>query len=55
MVATARAVNGKFWVFFGALSDVEYTLTVTDTATGVVKTYHNPAGRLASVADTSAF
>jgi hypothetical protein len=34
---------------------VEYTLTVTDTATGAVKIYHNPAGRLASVADTSAF
>lgn len=50
-----RAVNGKFWVFYGALSDVDYTLTVTDMVTGLVKTYHNPAGRLASVADTSAF
>jgi ELWxxDGT repeat protein len=54
-VLDGRAVNGKFWVFFGALSSVEYTLTVTDTATGVMKTYHNPPGRLASVADTSAF
>ena len=25
-----RAVNGYFWIFYGALSDVEYTLTVTD-------------------------
>ncbi|HVT60378.1 MAG TPA: ELWxxDGT repeat protein [Thermoanaerobaculia bacterium] len=54
-VLDGRAVNGKFWVFYGALSDVDYTLTVTDTATGAVKTYHNPAGRLASLADTSAF
>ena len=50
-----RAVNGYFWIFYGALSDVEYTLTVTDTATGAVKTYSNPQGRLASTADTSAF
>jgi len=50
-----RGLNGFFWVFYGALSDVEYTLTVTDTVTGAVKTYFNPAGRLASVADTSAF
>jgi ELWxxDGT repeat protein len=54
-VLDGRAVNGKFWVFYGALSDVDYTLTVTDTATGAMKTYHNPAGHLASVADTSAF
>ena len=50
-----RPVNGKFWLFYGALSDVEYTLTVTDTMTGRVKEYHNPHGRLASVADTAAF
>jgi hypothetical protein len=39
----------------GLRSDVEYTLTVTDTETGEVKTYTNPGGRLASVADTGAF
>jgi ELWxxDGT repeat protein len=54
-VLDGRPVNGRFWVFFGALSDVEYTLTVTDTETGAVKTYTNPRGRLASVADTEAF
>lgn len=54
-VLDGRAVNGHFWVFYGALSDVQYTLTVTDTATGRVKTYRNPAGRLASQADTAAF
>ncbi len=50
-----RVVNGYFWIFYGALSDVEYTITVTDTATGAVKTYANPQGRLASIADTAAF
>ena len=54
-VVDGRAFNGKFWVFFGALSNVEYTITVTDTQTGAVKTYFNPQGRLASVADTAAF
>ena len=54
-VLDGRAVNGHFWLFYGALSNVEYTLTVTDTATGKEKTYHNPPGRLASQADTSAF
>lgn len=47
--------NGKFWVFYGALSNVEYTLTVTDTLTGRVREYSNPRGRFASVADTQAF
>ena len=50
-----RAFNGFFWVFYGALSDVEYHITVTDTTTGAVKPYSNTAGHLASVADTAAF
>jgi hypothetical protein len=54
-VLDARAIDGHFWVFYGALSDVAYTITITDTETGAVKSYVNPAGTLASVADTSAF
>ena len=54
-VVDGRAANGFFWVFYGALSDVEYTITVTDTVTGAVRTYTNPQGRLASVADVIAF
>ncbi|MBW8877810.1 MAG: hypothetical protein JF614_22815 [Acidobacteria bacterium] len=54
-VLDGRIVNGRFWVFFGALSDVAYTLTVTDTETGKQKTYRNDPGTLASRADTSAF
>jgi len=54
-VLDGRPVNGKFWVFYAALSNVEYTITVTDTRTGAVKTYFNPEGQLASVADTVAF
>jgi hypothetical protein len=50
-----RSINGKSWVFYGSLTNVEFTLTVTDTLTGAVRTYFNPQGQLASVADTSAF
>ncbi len=54
-VLDGRAVNRHFWVFFGGLSNVAFTLEVTDLQTGVVETYQNPAGRFASVADVSAF
>src|SRR5262249_50058139 len=54
-VVDGRAFNNFFWVFYGALSNVEYTLTVTDTATGAVRSYSNPQGPRASVSDTSAF
>ena len=54
-VLDGRAVNGHFWLFYGALSNVEYTVTATNTATGEVKTYHNPAGQFASRADVDAF
>jgi streptogramin lyase len=54
-VLDGQANNGHYWVFYGALSNVQYTITVTDTQTQAVKTYENPSGTLASVADTSAF
>ncbi|HSK78052.1 MAG TPA: hypothetical protein VLQ45_16490 [Thermoanaerobaculia bacterium] len=54
-VLDGRGVNGHFWVFYGALSDVAYTVTVTDTVTDVVRTYTNPSGRMASRADVQAF
>jgi hypothetical protein len=51
-VLDGRAFNNRFWVFIGSLSDRAYTVTVTDTVTGAVKTYTNPPG---TVADTTAF
>ena len=54
-VLDGRDVNGHFWVFYGALSNVEYTMRVTDTVTGEVWTRFNPPGTLSSVADTAAF
>ncbi|HEX5761431.1 MAG TPA: fibronectin type III domain-containing protein [Thermoanaerobaculia bacterium] len=54
-VIDGRGINGKFWFFYGALSDVEYDIKVTDTVTGAVKTYHNAQGNLCGRADTTAF
>ncbi|HYU30898.1 MAG TPA: hypothetical protein VEW48_01935 [Thermoanaerobaculia bacterium] len=54
-VLDGRALNGHFWVFYGSLTNVEFDLTVTDTVTGQRRTYHNPAGTMASRADTEAF
>ena len=51
-VLDGRAFNNRFWVFIGSLSDRGYTVTVTDTVTGAVKTYTNPPG---TIADTTAF
>jgi ELWxxDGT repeat protein len=50
-----RPFNGKYWLFYGSLSNVEYTLTVTDTQTGTIRTYKNPSGQFASAGDTEAF
>src|SRR4029077_12263275 len=54
-VLDGRGVNRHFWVFYGGLSDVAYTLTVTDALTGAREVFTNPQGRLASVADVTAF
>ncbi len=54
-VLDGTPLNGHHWVFYGALSNVEYTVTVTDTQTGKVKVYKNVSGQLGSVADTGAF
>jgi len=48
--------SGTYWVFFAATTDVDFTATVTDTHTGVVKQYTNTAGRPAEpVQDTTTF
>jgi hypothetical protein len=54
-VLDGRAVNQHFWVFYGALSDVQYTLTVTDLQTGARAVFSNPRGKLASGSDVAAF
>ena len=54
-VLDGRAINGHHWVYFGALSDLLYTVHVRDTATGSELEYHSTAGVPTSLADTRAF
>jgi photosystem II stability/assembly factor-like uncharacterized protein len=54
-VLDGRALNNHFWVFYASLTNVAYTLTVTDTATGAVRVYKNPLGHFGSAGDTEAF
>ena len=54
-VLDGRGINGHFWVFLAAATNVELTTTVTDTSCGTVATYLNPLGAPASaVTDTAA-
>jgi hypothetical protein len=49
-------VNGRYWVLAGGLTNVEAALVVTDTTTGLSKTYENPAGTaFRPIQDTAAF
>ncbi len=49
------ALNDRFWVFSAATTNVQYTLTVTDTQTGAQVFYTNPLGNdAAALTDTDA-
>lgn len=50
------AISNTRWVFFAATTNVDFTVEVTDTATGVTKEYKNPGGNAATpVQDTFTF
>jgi hypothetical protein len=49
-------LGNKYWVFYAATTNVEFSLTVIDTQTGAVQVYENPANNPAQpVQDTNAF
>jgi hypothetical protein len=55
-VVDGRTFNNRFWVFAGGLTNVDTTIIVTDTSTGLYKTYHNPANTaFQPIQDTNAF
>jgi plastocyanin len=54
--ACVDVLGNKYWVFYAATTNIEFTLTVHDTLRGATKTYHNPPNTAAvPVQDTSAF
>ncbi|HEY0139545.1 MAG TPA: hypothetical protein VGF48_01545 [Thermoanaerobaculia bacterium] len=55
-VLDACGLNQKYWFFGAATTDVEYTITVTDSKNGQVKTYyHGPGTPAPAITDTGAF
>lgn len=54
-ILDGTAVNGKFWLYHGAITDLQYTLNVTDTVTGTSKSYSKAAGSLCGGGDVNAF
>jgi hypothetical protein len=55
-VLDACALNHKWWVFAGGLTDVGVGIKVTDTTNGAFNTYSSAKGHLFQpFADTSAF
>lgn len=53
-VLDGRSFNGKFWVFFGSMTDQSYQVIVKDTVTNITKTYTSPQASCGR-ADTAAF
>ena len=51
----SRAANGHFSFYSGGATNFEYSIFVTDTATGQTQVYSNPAGEFRSFADDTAF
>lgn len=45
----------RFDVYYGGLTDLEYTVTVTDTQKGTSKTYRNPPGTVGGNVDRTTF
>lgn len=55
-ILDACSYNHRFWVYAGGLTDTKVDITVRDTATGAVKTYHNPQSTpFRPIQDSSAF
>jgi hypothetical protein len=54
--ACVSVLGNKYWVFYAATTNVQFTLTVMDTKTGEVQVYSNAQNHTAvPVQDTNAF
>lgn len=54
-VSDARPFENRIHIFLGGLSDVEFSVVVTDSLTGIVHQYDKPANQLIGVIDRNTF
>lgn len=54
-IVDARPFAPRFDIYYGGLTDLEYTVSVTDTVTGRAKTYRNPPGVVGGGVDRVTF
>jgi hypothetical protein len=54
-IQDARPFAPRFDVYYGGMTDVGYTVTVTDTQTGMTRQYTNTAGRVGGGVDRTSF
>ena len=54
-IQDTRPFAQRFDVYYGGMTDVGYTVTVTDTATGTVRQYYNQAGKVGGGVDRTSF
>ncbi len=54
-VQDTRPFAPRFDVYYGGMTDVSYTVTVTDTQTGTIRQYVNAAGRVGGGVDRTSF
>ena len=54
-LSDARPYENKIHLYLGGLSDVEFSVVVTDSKTGTVKEYRKPANQLVGAIDRASF
>jgi len=54
-IVDGTALNGNYWVFLGALSNVQFDLTIFDQQARSARQYFNAEGAFASFGDIEAF
>jgi hypothetical protein len=54
-VQDTRPFAPRFDIYYGGMTDVEYTITVTDTQTGTTRAYHKNAGTVSGGVDRTSF
>jgi hypothetical protein len=54
-VVDARPFAPRFDLYYGGLTDVEYTVTVADSVTGISRTYKNNPGQVGGGVDRTTF